>query len=145
MRQRGFTLLELMVVLAILALATLLALPAGTAVLQRTSLDTAARDLGDDLVRARALAIERQDETVLRLDAAGRRWQVGDGPVRDASAAVDGLDLALPEAGRDAAGVPAVRFFAEGASTGGRLVLRRGGRRETVTVDWLTGRVARGG
>ena len=47
MRQRGFTLLELMVVLAILALATLLALPAGTAVLQRTSLDTAARDLAD--------------------------------------------------------------------------------------------------
>jgi general secretion pathway protein H len=33
-----------------------------------------------------------------------------------------------------------IRFFADGASTGGRISLSVGDTRRIVTIDWLTGR-----
>ena len=37
--------------------------------------------------------------------------------------------------------VAAIRFFPDGGSTGGRVVLGFGDRERAVDVDWLTGRV----
>jgi general secretion pathway protein H len=43
-------------------------------------------------------------------------------------------------------GIAAIRFFADGSSTGGRVVVRRGDAAWRVDVNWLTGavRVERG-
>jgi general secretion pathway protein H len=51
------------------------------------------------------------------------------------------VDVEVPIAEQLAANVVRVRFFADGSASGGKLVLRDGGRRATVTVNWLTGDV----
>lgn len=51
------------------------------------------------------------------------------------------LDVEVPVAEQLAANVVRVRFFADGSASGGKLVLRDGARRASVSVNWLTGDV----
>ena len=115
----GFTLLEALVALAILALAWLLVAPALPDGLLRSELERSARALAAELREARARAIAEQRETVVRLDRPG-------------------VAARTAEPG-------AVRFFPEGGATAAVVTLERGGRAFRIEVDWLTGRVALAG
>ncbi len=135
---RGFTLIELMVVLVVLALAaTLVAPPLGAAL----GLGQMNREVGavvTALREARSQAMIAGKATDFRVDGA-RRWQVGE---RDRTLP-DRLSLRLvvPPAGQGPDGQSFVRFFADGHSTGGRVEILAGENREAVLVDWLTGHV----
>lgn len=74
-RQRGRSLLELLVALAIAAILLCGALPAGRALLQRQQLRTAVADLHAALDTARSLAIARGGVVVLAPRAGG--WEQG--------------------------------------------------------------------
>jgi len=64
----------------------------------------------------------------------------------DAREAVSKVNTAIRAAllGVDARDQAAVRFFPEGASTGGRIVIKRGEAAWRVDVAWLTGEVTLG-
>jgi general secretion pathway protein H len=137
--EAGVSLLELLVVLSILALAGVLAMPLvgrtpGDAVLVAT-----ARKLASDMRTARAAAIRDNAERTLTIDLAQRRFRVdgvtGFSPIAS-GIAVDFITLRKE---RLSAGQGRLRFFADGSASGGNIVLRGGGHTLTVRLDWMTG------
>jgi type II secretion system protein H len=74
-RSRGLTLIEILVVLAIIGLVTAIALPmvAGTS---NAEMRSAARQLASGLRLARSEAVSQRRETFLVIDLAGRRFKV---------------------------------------------------------------------
>ena len=144
MSQRGLTLLELLVVLAMVALA--LTLVPGLVVRGKRGLDLdlAARAVGDALRAARSDAMVLNRDQLLALDG-GRRLSRGGG--QSAAVAVGSeieitFQAARTGASRERTGQ--IRFFPDGTATGGRFRLTGDGRHVDVVVDWLTGLVAVG-
>jgi general secretion pathway protein H len=127
--ERGFTLLELMIVLAVLSLGAALALPWLGRQGQAASLAGAAQQLRVALAAARSAAIVEDREIVFSGDGASYR--------------VDGVPYALPETPASPVEIgPQARisFFPSGGSSGGRLVLRDAAAQREIEVETLTGR-----
>ncbi len=142
MNSRGFTLLELLVVLAIMTLAITLVAPLVSSAMPGVAIKSAARELTAGLRLARSRAIAQNREIVFRLDVQGRRYTVGmRGKVRELP---DDIDISFLTARSEQFSDSAanVRFFPDGGSTGGRIRLSHGKREFTVLVDWLTGRIS---
>lgn len=142
MHQRGFTLLELLVVLVIVGV-VLAMIPAF--VLHRQpglDVDVAARAIADALREARSQAMLENRERVFALDVNERLFRPGEGraPVqmdRDIQLTFQAVRAELLSET-----IGQIRFFPDGASTGGRIGLTLDDRHAEVTVDWLTGLVA---
>lgn len=140
----GFTLLELLVVLSILALLAVIALPALTAPSDGVRLRTTAGDFLAALRLARARAIARNGDVALVIDVDKRSLETpAVASQQFAPDIVVQLKIAEPERTTQSRG--AFRFFADGSSTGGDIILRLGGREVRICVDWLTGRAQQGG
>jgi general secretion pathway protein H len=130
-RQSGFTLIEMMVVLAVLALAAGLVLARGPMRSATLDLRAAARTMAADMRSTRAHAIDDDHALTFTLD-----------PVHDDYGVKGGARHALPRGISSVApGVGAVLFRADGSASGGRLALAEGDRTIEIQVDWLTGAV----
>jgi general secretion pathway protein H len=133
----GFTLIEMIVVLAVIALVLTLAVPnlgrsPGTHALAATAHDVAAA-----LRLARNRAITRNRPT--RFLAMAGSFGAGDG---NALQPVP-RGIALEVSGGDAGGrADDIRFFPDGSSTGGRIDVTAGAARYAVLVDWINGNVS---
>jgi general secretion pathway protein H len=140
--ERGFTLLELMVVLLIIGL--LLVLVPGHLWRSQPGLEVkvAARALADGLRQTRSDALASNRELVFTLDVAGHSFRPGqDHPLEPLDGAIQlGLDTARSEVVDGGRGQ--IRFFPDGSSTGGRIRLGMQAQQAQVTVDWLTGQIA---
>jgi len=141
MRAGGFSLLELLVVLALAALLLNLAPPLVSTALPGTELEAAARELAAGLRMARSLAVTRQREASLHLDLERRTFRVAGSPRVHAIPHRLRLRLITAESELEGARQAGIRFFPDGGSTGGRITLDNGRRTLGVDVDWLTGRV----
>lgn len=135
----GFTLLEMMVVLAIVAMAMALVVPAitrGTV----TSVDDVARDISVAMRKARTSALSAQRSAVLWVDLDKRTYAVGSDKTKTIPGDISiRAQVALTETNARRAGF---RFFPDGSATGGTLLLAQGGASTAVEVDWLSGRVS---
>jgi general secretion pathway protein H len=140
MHARGFTLVELLVVLAILALVMAMIPPFLAGGQARAELSTSAREIAAALRETRSLAIrEGRSEAFVVDGAAGAFRAAGSAPERRVAA---GLRLSLLTLANKRLDVGVIRFFGDGSSTGGSVTILQGERRSDVTVDWLTGRVS---
>jgi len=138
----GFTMLELMVVLVVMALVYAIAMPKISAGMPSTELKGAARQLAAGLRKARSEAVTQKQEAALTLDVEQHRFDVsGDKRTYALPAKLEiSLFTAQSEMLRDKVG--SIRFFPDGSSTGGRITVGFGERKYHVNVDWLTGQVA---
>ena len=134
----GFTLLELLVVLAILVLVAALALPRLTGPSDGARLQTAVRDLIGALRLTRAAAITRNMEMALVIDVEQRTLQSPVVPSRRFEADI-ASQMKIAETERATPSRGGFRFFPDGSSTGGDVRFRLGGREMRVCVHWLTG------
>ncbi|MER2603743.1 MAG: GspH/FimT family pseudopilin [Candidatus Competibacter phosphatis] len=141
-RQRGFTLMEVLVALVIGVLLVALTPPLLSGMSDATELRGAARQLAAGLRNARNEAVTRQQEAALLLDLAGRRFAVS-GDAREVTLP-NSVELHLytaqsevldREKGR-------IRFFPDGSSTGGSITVSGPKLAYRVNVDWLTGAIA---
>ncbi len=139
-RQRGFSLIELTVVMVLFAtLAGIGAMVIGQA-LPGQQLRGAARDVAGQLRFTRAQAIATGQPQTFTMDVIGKRWRAAG--QRDGSLP-EGVDLIATTAREEqpASQTASVRFFPDGAATGGRFVFKRGNAAWRVDVAWLTGEV----
>ena len=138
----GVTLLELLIVLSLMALIAGLAIPIFGGGVSSAELKSAARELAAGLRVARNHAIAQRSEAILQLNVETRTFRVS-ADERDHKLPA-GIEVKLYTAQRDLISdkVGAIRFFADGGSSGGRITLAAGQRKYDVDVDWLTGRVA---
>jgi len=138
----GFSLLELLIVLMLMAIIAAVTLPIFGPGVSTTDLKRAAREIAAGLRLAHSQAIAQRAEAILELDVAARAFRVPPDPRLHTMP--EGIELKLFTAQRDLISdqVGAVRFFPDGGSTGGRITLAAGERRFDVDIDWLTGRVS---
>jgi general secretion pathway protein H len=139
--ERGFTLIELIVALGIMALGVAVAFPYFEGTRAGHQLRATAYDIASQLRDARAAAQARNIDQAFIFDVGNRRMWLDGSAVRRALSPRLAVDVEVPVAEQLAANVVRVRFFADGSASGGKLVLRDGGRRATVSVNWLTGDV----
>lgn len=143
MRTRGFTLLELVLVLAIVALATLLGAGAIGRGMEGLRLRSAANGIAAQLRFTRAQALATGEPQRFTIDPAAHAWQAPKGRHGELPASASVAFIGAREA-QPAEGVGAVVFFPDGAATGGRVRLEQGGAGWQVDVAWLTGQVVVG-
>ena len=136
--QRGFTLVELLVVLVIAALAMALV---GTSISRSISgaeMRTAARKVAASLRYTRTHAILSKSEQVFLVDTEKHSFQAADRPQETLPKGMNvELNTARSELTSETAG--GIRFYPDGGSTGGNVRLEANGRVYQVNVAWLTG------
>jgi general secretion pathway protein H len=140
-REEGFTLAEMLVVLAILALTTVLILPASRRSAETQQFISLGNTLAASFRQARMEAIGKNRETALRFDLEKRLVVAGD-TGRAIEIPAD-IGVSIVTARGDVAAKEAVfRFFPDGTANGGQIDLKRGDRSLRIAVSWLTGAVS---
>ncbi len=139
--ERGFTLIEMLVVIAIIALIAAFALPQFTSAQAKADMSSAARRLAAGLRSTRSLAMTQGRSEAFSLDIAHRLYRSGSGVTQAIDKNV-GLTLVTASRERIDAVTGSIRFYADGSSTGGGIGVRAGTRNALILVDWLTGRVS---
>jgi general secretion pathway protein H len=140
-RQRGFTLIEVIVVMAILGLVLAMVAARGPLGVHTLSARAAANELAAGFRRARAEAITSNQPIMLTVDLKAHAWRIGTGKP---TAIPADLQIAVTTVGGQTAGteVAGFRFLPDGSATGGRVELADGKRRIQVGIEWLNGRVS---
>lgn len=144
-RSAGFTLMEMIAVLAIVAILFALVATSVSRSISAARVQGAARDLAAALRFTRSQAIVKREEQVLmfNLNPEQTTYQV---PGYDAAREFpEGLEVRVLTADlevqdSDNAGI---RFFPDGSSTGGRVTLISKDDTQIVEVAWLTGQITR--
>jgi len=140
-RCKGFTLLELVVVLFVVVLgfsAIGLNLSSGS---DTTKIKAAARDIVSALRYARGQALMTHRETTVALDLESNSYTVSG---RDKLYKIpEDIDVTVVTAQTELTGEGSanIRFFPDGSSTGGRVTLERGQTVWKIDINWLTGQV----
>jgi general secretion pathway protein H len=139
-RARGFTLLEMMMVLLIAAVAMGILLSFSTKGAGAADLRASARSLASGLRQVQTTALQKRRDAVLKLDVETRQFLLPDGTVHQLPEGIE-LTLYTAESEKVSDRIGGVRFYPDGSSTGGRITVASGERKYLVDVDWLTGRV----
>lgn len=136
----GFSLLEIIIVLAIAGLLMTLVPPAFEGVLQGKKLHKTAYQVAAELKLARQEAITLQQTRQLRFDMDSRQIS-----------SADGVELSLPSDTRLTVEAALsslkqgrsldIRFYPDGSSSGGSIRLMQNRQSYQITVNWITGQV----
>jgi general secretion pathway protein H len=139
-RQAGFTLLEMIIVVAVLGLALGLALTRGPMHSQTLDMQAAVNQVAQGLRVARSMAIASNNPVRFAVDIPARSFRIDNGrPTVLPPAITIGMTAVTEETlGRR---LGAIRFNADGSASGGEIDLADGQRAARIGVDWLTGRV----
>jgi len=140
---RGFTLLEIILVIAIIAAASVLAATAMGGGFRSMQLKATARQIASNLRYTRAQAIATGEPQRFVIEPARHVWSApknhhGEIPAKLGIEFTGAREAAVSGA---ASGQGAILFFPDGAATGGRIRLTSGKVAWNIDVAWLTGQV----
>ncbi|MUV13764.1 type II secretion system protein XpsH [Noviluteimonas gilva] len=137
---RGFTLLEVLMVLVLIAAASALAAAAITGGFSGMRLRADAKEIAAQLRYTRAQAISTGEPQRFLIDPAAHTWLAPN----DRAGTIDkkfGITFTGAREVKPANGIGGIVFFADGASTGGRVQLSQKSAAWNIDVAWLTGEV----
>ncbi|HEY1707122.1 MAG TPA: GspH/FimT family pseudopilin [Rhizomicrobium sp.] len=136
MRQAGYTLLELLVVLAIVGLISGAVLPMFAASRPGLQARAAARAIAQDFRTARQAAISSGAKTRVVMNRAANRYAIlPDGPAR---VLPKGIAFSVQTAGSG----DEIDFFPDGSSSGGAVIVQSGGANHRIVAHWPSGRIS---
>lgn len=140
-RARGFTLLELLIVITLIALAYTLLPVFFFSGVSGAALKSDVRLVAGGLKLARDHAIFSRKSSFLALNLKEREFTV-DGDTRTHKLHPD-IELKLFTAQEDQVSedVGTIRFYPDGSSNGGRVTIGSGARQYLIDIEWLTGKV----
>ena len=150
----GFTLLELMIVLAILAMGSMLVIPGLTGMDSRT-FNAQVREAGSLLNYARRTAVVTGRPVVASFESQSEESEAEEAEIRTSEAARStlgpdapwssrGVEIVYRDSTRQLVEVEDtidITFFPEGGSTGGELILTLDDREAVIVIDPFSGRV----
>jgi general secretion pathway protein H len=139
--ERGFTLLEMVCVLAIIALLAAVLLPIIPHETSRSRLQAYALQAAALLKEDRNAAIRHQTSVATVVDAETRAIRSGSSQAVVRIPQDVRFDAVLPRSCRDHAALSTISFFANGTSCGGAIALTRLNAGYEIRVNWLTGRI----
>ncbi len=140
--EQGFTLIELMVVMMLVMLLFAVVGVSVTRSVEGAELRGVEREITAGLRHTRGQAIIQRQQQVFTVDSGRRTWQAAG---RDPVQLPAGLEITMNTARSELTGegVGNIRFYPDGASTGGSIVLHAQEREWHISVAWLTGEISR--
>ena len=137
---RGFSLLEIIVVVGLIAVVMSFAAYALNRQLPGQQLRSSAKELAAELRFTKSQAMMTGQAQVFQINAKTREWR---GPKNHSGVLPKSLEIIATTAKREQPedDVAAIKFFPEGSATGGRIVLQHEKAKWQVDVKWLTGEV----
>ena len=141
MREQGFTLIELTIVLVIMIMGVAIVGPNFSSGRDSSQIKAAARDFASALRYARGQSLISQKEVFVSIDLDENKYQINS---RNKVYQVDEdieISLVTAQSEQTGEGQGNIRFFPDGSSTGGRVTLAIGNNEWLVDVNWLTGYV----
>lgn len=138
MKNRGFTLIEILVVMVIIALVMGMVATSMSRSVSGAEARAAARNLVASLRYTRARAVLDKSEQVFEINTEERSYLA---PGRKQVQLPEGVDITVTTARSEitAEDVAGIRFFPDGGSTGGHIELTVNEREYRINVAWLTG------
>jgi general secretion pathway protein H len=139
--EAGFSLAEMLVVLAILGLCLALAAPNLRSTSGEQSAHASARAIAGLLRAARAEAIFSGGQARVTIDLAGKKVRAGwsnDHVALPSETSVTVLTVREEVVAGDQA---SFAFFPDGSATGGSIRLKAEAGEESIFIDWLTGKI----
>ena len=141
LNNKGFTLLELMVVLFIMVLGFSVIginLSSGN---NATEHQRAARDIVSALRYARGMALMTHKETTVTFDLNDNNYTVANRDKVFAIPETIKVTVVTAQSQLTEKNKGSIRFFGDGSSTGGRVSLKRGENVWKIDINWLTGQI----
>jgi general secretion pathway protein H len=139
--ESGFTLLEMVCVIAVVAMLAAVLLPFMPHNTSRARLQAYAIETASLLKADRNAAIRLGTDVSTLVDASSRAIRSGATAQLVRIPADVRFDALLPETCRRRAALSTISFFADGMSCGGAIALTRLDSSYEIRVNWLTGRV----
>jgi general secretion pathway protein H len=139
--ENGWSLVELLVVLAILALVAAVALPGTPMVGREPSPSLVAADMAARLRAARSMAIAQNRDVAFALDTDRRTYGVAGVGAPQTIPATIGLSVTTARTLVRENSNALLVFFRDGTSTGGTIRLADQHQAVAIGVEWLTGAV----
>jgi general secretion pathway protein H len=132
----GFTLVEMLVVLAIMAVMFTISMPYVRGSGDARILDASAQTLAARLRDTQSSAVFNNAERILKFDL--KNIAVVDPLYKFPAGTTLQIETAENQINQDTA---SFRFFADGGSTGGKIILIKGNIERELDINWLTGAV----
>jgi general secretion pathway protein H len=139
-RQRGFTLIEMVIVITLIALISAILMATVGGGMEGLRLRSAAKEIASELRHARAQAMAKGEVQRFVIDPEQRQWTSGEKRDGELSKKIDVVFVGAREL-QPKRGQGAIVFFEDGASSGGRIQLRQDKAAWNIDVAWLTGEV----
>lgn len=139
-RQRGMSLLEMLLVIALIAAIGVLTVAALTGGIAGMQLRSASKEIAAQLRYTRSQAIATGRSQKFTLDPGAHTWSAPNGRSGSIPKSI-GLIFTGAREVQPRRGEGAIMFFSDGASTGGRVKLSAKQAAWNVDVAWLTGEV----
>lgn len=140
-RASGFTLIEILVVISLVAGLTVILMMSMSGGMDGLRLRAEAKTIASELRRARSTAISTGTVQTFRIVPETRAWSGAKGRTGEIRKPLQVSFTGVRQVQeRDGEGV--ILFFEDGASTGGRVQLRQERAVWNVDVAWLTGEVS---
>lgn len=139
--EHGYTLLELLIVIAILALMTGMTVTQLSGSREGPRFEAAVRDIAAALRVARSTALSEGHVVAFWMDAGKKRYGFDGGAVK--AVTLDGVSLTAYSAREEQLQEDEARivFFPDGSATGGIIVVEARNRHASLNIDWMTGNV----